>query len=454
MTLELSEILNCTNGKLILKGSKNQFSKISIDTRSIENQEIFLAIEGKNFDGNKYLLEAIKKGIKLCIISKLHFNIEDLTKEDVTIILVENTMDALEKLAITVRKKTRAKIIAVTGSVGKTTTKDIIYDFLSSKYKVYKNFGNYNNHLGMPISLINIEEQTQIGVFELGMSNLGEIDYLVKILNPHIGVITNIGVSHIEYLKTRENIFKAKMEITNYFNKQSILILNNEDEFLSSVKDKDYSIYKVGFSNNSNLYSSNIKLYKDGLEFDLLYNGEIEKIKLPLLGKHNVINSLMAFKIAEILGIPFSLLRENSKNINGSSMRQEVIEYKNLTIINDCYNASPSSMKSGIDILGLYNKERVCIFGDMKELGENSSEYHKEVSKYAKDKIDKLIVIGKHRFDYYNEFDKKEKCYCFETIEEFKKNVNNILNGMEVILIKASRSERFEKIIEMLKEKF
>ena len=454
MTLKLNEILNCTSGDLILKGTQEEFDKISIDTRNIKTEDIFLAIKGINFDGNKYIPQAVEKGVKLCIISKVYFDINLLNQNDVSIILVEDTFKALENLAIFVRNKLKAKIIAVTGSVGKTTTKDLIYDFLNTKYKVYKNFGNYNNHLGMPLSLINIENDSEIGIFELGMSNIGEIDYLAKILSPDIGVITNIGVSHIEYLKTRENIFKAKMEIANYFNKDSILILNNEDEFLKCVNSSEYNIYKVGFSNTCNMYANNIELYKDGVNFNLMYNGEIQEVSLSLLGKHNVLNSLIAFKICSIFKIPFDSLKEKFKSFTISSMRQEIINHNKLIIINDCYNASPNSMKSSIDILNLYKGDKVCIFGDMKELGEESKYYHKNVSEYANSKVDKLISIGSHRYDYCEGFENKNNCYCFENIDEFEKNMNNILNGMEVILVKASRSEKFERIIKILMDKF
>jgi len=223
MTLNIEEIVKCVFGDLLIKCTYREFNKISIDTRTINDQDIFLAIRGENFDGNKYIFDAIKKGVKLCIIDRNYFVDKEFDPYDVSIILVDNTLEALNNLAIYVRSKLDIDLIAVTGSVGKTTTKDLIYDFLSSNYKVYKSFGNLNNHLGMPMSLVNIDDDAEIGVFEVGMNKMGEIDHLVSILRPHIGVITNIGVSHIEFLKTKENIFKAKMEIVNYFDQDDIL---------------------------------------------------------------------------------------------------------------------------------------------------------------------------------------------------------------------------------------
>lgn len=454
MTLNLQEILECISGNLILKGRQQNFNKISIDTRSISCQEIFLAIGGNNFDGNKYILDAIKKGVRLCIIDKKYFEKDEFKDFDVSIILVENTLKALEQLAIFVRSKINIPIIAVTGSVGKTTTKDLIHDFLSARYKVYKIFGNFNNHLGMPLSLINIDDDAEIGVFELGMSNLGEIDYLAKILRPKIGVITNIGESHIEFLKTRENILKAKMEITNYFDEDNVLIINNEDDLLSTVTSSNFKLYKIGFSDECDLYARNLKLNEDSIEYELTYLNENKKVSIPILGKHNVLNSLIAFKICEIFDIPIQLIEDKIKCLSGSSMRQEILRYKNMTIINDCYNASPSSMKSSIDVLNFYSNTKVCILGDMAELGKNSEFYHEEVGEYANGKIDKLIAIGQYSHFYCSKFDDKVNCFCFDTLAKFQNEILKILNGTETILIKASRSSKFERVINIIEDKF
>lgn len=455
LTLSLNEILNCVSGRLILKGKKEEFSKMSIDTRSILDQEIFLAIKGENFDGNKYILDAIKKGIKLCIIDKKYFDNEIFKDFDISIILVENSLKALENLAIYVRSKLDIEIVAVTGSVGKTTTKDLIYDFLVSKYKVYKNFGNLNNHIGMPLSLVNIDDDSEIAVFELGMSNIGEIDYLSKILKPKIGVITNIGESHMEFLKTRENILKAKMEIINYFDNDNILILNNEDDLLKNINcTYSFKVYKVGFSGNCDLFAKDVEVDQNGIEFKIIYDGKDEEINLPILGKHNVLNSLIALKICEIFKIPIDLIKGRFNLLKLSNMRQEILNYKDMIIINDCYNASPTSMKSSIDVLNLYTNQKICIFGDMAELGEKSRIYHNEVSEYASNKIDKLIAIGKYKDFYCEKFNDKNNCFCFETIDDFCCNVKNILNGNEAILVKASRSSKFETILDIIMEKF
>lgn len=455
MILNIEEIVKCISGKLLIKGTYCEFNKISIDTRTINGEDIFLAISGENFDGNKYIFDAIKKGVKLCIIDKNYFSYEEFRQYDVSVVLVDNTLDALKNLAIYVRSKLDIDLIAVTGSVGKTTTKDLIYDLLSSNYKVYKNFGNFNNHLGMPISLVNIDDDAKIGVFEVGMNNLGEIDYLVNILRPHIGIITNIGVSHIEFLKTRENILKAKMEIVNYFNHDDILIVNYEDDLLKSINSSDFLISRVGFSKDyCDMYAVNENVSLDGIKFDVLYNGKEEVVSLPLKGKHNILNSLIAFKLCEIFNIPMDVLRNKFNSLTQASMRQEVINYKNITIINDCYNASLNSMKSAIDILSLYKNERVCILGDMGEAGEFAEEYHREVSNYANEKADKLIAVGKFRNEYCSNFKNKEKCFRFENLDELKNNIEEILIGNETVLIKASRSAKFERVLDIIRDIF
>lgn len=455
MILNIEEIVKCVSGNLLIKGTYCEFNKISIDTRTINGEDIFLAISGENFDGNKYIFDAIKEGVKLCIIDKDYFSYKEFEPYDVSVVLVDSTLDALKKLAIYVRSKLDIDLIAVTGSVGKTTTKDLIYDFLSSNYKVYKNFGNFNNHLGMPISLINIDDDAEIGVFEVGMNNLGEIDYLVNILRPHIGVITNIGVSHIEFLKTKENILKAKMEIVNYFNHNDILIVNYEDDLLKSINSSDFLINRVGFSKDCcDMYAVNEDVSLNGIKFDVLYNGEEEVVSLPIKGKHNILNSLIAFKLCEIFNIPMDVLRNKFNSLTPASMRQEIINYKNITIINDCYNASLNSMKSAIDILSLYKNEKVGIFGDMGEAGEFAEEYHREVSRYANEKIDKLIAVGKFRNEYCSNFKNKEKCFQFENLDELRNNIEQILNGNETILIKASRSAKFERVLDIIRDIF
>lgn len=448
------EILECINGKIVLDGISHSFSKLSIDTRKISGEDIFLAISGVNFDGNKYISTAFENGIKLCIVDKVLFNEEDFIGKDFTIILVENTIDALENMAILVRSKLKIDLIGVTGSVGKTTTKDLIYSFLNSKYNVYRVLGNFNNQLGLPISLINIDDDAEIGIFELGMRGLGEIDYLAKILKPTIGVITNIGISHIEFLKSKENIFKSKMEITNYFNNDSILILNNEDEFLSNVFSDDYRVYKVGLSKSSDMIGRNLELNSDSIKFNAIYNGKNEEFDINICGKHNILNSLIGLKLCEIFKIDIEILRKSFSNIQISNMRQDIVKYKNMIIINDCYNASPKSMESSIDVLSLYEGEKVCILGDMMELGEEAYFYHGEVSKYANGKVNKFIAIGNFREAYYNEFIDKENCYCFESIYDFQLVIKNILKGDENILIKASRSAKFERIEKIIKDKF
>lgn len=454
MTLALKEILDCVSGNLISKGTQDKFKNISIDTRSMENQEIFLAIKGKNFDGNKYVLEAVNNGAKLCIIDDKCYCENDLKQFDISVIIVENTLMALELLASHVRSKLNIDIIAITGSVGKTSTKDMVHSFLSSKYKVYKSKGNFNNHLGMPLSLINIDDDAQIGVFELGMSAMGEIDYLAKILRPNLGIITNIAENHIEFLHTRENILRAKLELINYFDEESILILNNEDELLRNLN-FNFRIFTIGFDEKCDLFAKNIYLTQNSTEFEIFYNGRLEKVSLPTLGKHSVLNALIAFKLCEIFDITIDYIKDKCKTLNLSSMRQEILKHKNMVIINDCYNAGPSSMKSSIDVISLYkNKIKLCILGDMAELGDKSNYYHNEVSKYLNGKIDKLVAIGSYRYEYVKYFQDHEKYFCFETIEDFKREIHKIINGDEVILIKASRASRFEKIKDMIKEKF
>ncbi len=271
------------------------------------------------------------------------------------------------------------------------------------------------------MSLVNIDDDAEIGVFEVGMNKMGEIDHLVSILRPHIGVITNIGVSHIEFLKTKENIFKAKMEIVNYFDQDDILIVNNEDDLLKTVQSSDFIVSRIGFSEECDMYASNEEISLNKIKFDVLYNGKNETVALPINGKHNVLNSLIAFKLCEIFNIPMDVVRNKFDSLTPASMRQEIIKYKDITIINDCYNASPTSIKSALDILSLYQNEKVCILGDMAEIGEFADKYYREISEYVNGRSDKLIAIGKYRNEYCINFNSKRKLLLFEDVEEFEK---------------------------------
>ncbi|MDU5105640.1 UDP-N-acetylmuramoyl-tripeptide--D-alanyl-D-alanine ligase [Clostridium sp.] len=450
MELSLNEVLEATAGKVIVEGKKD-FNKICIDTRKIEANNIYLAINGERFNGNKFVMDAFRKGASIAIVDEVLFDIEEL-KGSETVIKVENSEKALLDLASFYRKKLGLKVVGVTGSCGKTSTKDLIAAFLSHKYKVFKTKGNFNNQIGLPLMILELDSSYDVAVLEMGMSNLGEIDVLANCARPDIAVITNIGLSHIENLKTQDNILKAKSEIFNYFDESNTLIINGEDNYLLKIKNKCFEILRIGYNHEYDVYAFNIILKEDKTSFTVKVKEEKFNFEIPMAGKHNVLNSMLAIAVAMKLNVSFSEMEKGIKNLEATSMRLQVIKKENFTIINDCYNASPDSMKSSIDVLNSYKDGRkIAILGTMNELGDESINAHTDVGYYAKEKVDLLIAIGEYK-DCYKKGYTLDNIITFENKEDFISNLNKIIEKNDVILVKASRGMKFEEIVSSLEE--
>ncbi|NLL31542.1 MAG: UDP-N-acetylmuramoyl-tripeptide--D-alanyl-D-alanine ligase [Clostridiales bacterium] len=450
MDLTLSEIIEAVNGEVIINNNPT-FNKVCIDTRKIEKDNIYWAIKGENFDGNKFVVEAFNKGASVAIIDNIFFKQDEL-KDNVSVIKVLDTSKALLDLAKYYRKKLNLKVVGVTGSCGKTSTKDLIAAFLSEKYKVFKTKGNFNNDIGLPLMILELDSSYDVAVLEMGMSDLGEIDLLANTANPDIAVITNIGLSHIENLKTQDNILKAKMEIANYFDERNTLILNGEDKYLRNVKDKCFEIVKIGYNHEYDVYAFNIILEEEKTTFTIKDKLKEYTFTIPMPGKHNVLNSLLAIAVAKKLNVTMDEVKKGIKNLEATSMRLQVIKKEKITIINDCYNASPDSMKSSLDVLNTYtNKRKVAILGSMNELGDKALEAHEDIGNYASDKVDLLIAIGEYRNSMKAEF-KGKNILIFETKEKFIDNIKDIIKKDDVILVKASRGNKFESIVKSLEE--
>jgi len=448
--LSLNEVLEATAGKVIVEGKKD-FNKICIDTRKIEANNIYLAINGERFNGNKFVMDAFRKGASIAIVDEVLFDIEELKGLE-TVIKVENSEKALLDLASFYRKKLGLKVVGVTGSCGKTSTKDLIAAFLSDKYKVFKTKGNFNNQIGLPLMILELDSSYDVAVLEMGMSNLGEIDVLANCARPDIAVITNIGLSHIENLKTQDNILKAKSEIFNYFDESNTLIINGEDNYLLKIKNKCFEILRIGYNHEYDVYAFNIILKEDKTSFTVKVKEEKFNFEIPMAGKHNVLNSMLAIAVAMKLNVSFSEMEKGIKNLEATSMRLQVIKKENFTIINDCYNASPDSMKSSIDVLNSYKDGRkIAILGTMNELGDESINAHIDVGYYAKEKVDLLIAIGEYK-DCYKKGYTLDNIITFENKEGFISNLNKIIEKNDVILVKASRGMKFEEIVSSLEE--
>lgn len=447
MELTFKELVEAIDGKLIVESDNKEFNHICTDTRKIEKNNVFLALKGEVFNGNEYVNAALEKGASIAIVDEVLFDEKEVRGN---VIKVENTYDALLKLAKYYREKLKVKVIGITGSTGKTSTKDLVAAFLSGKYKVFKTKGNFNNHIGLPLMILSLDSSIEVAVLELGMSNLGEIHTLADCARPDIALITNIGLSHIENLKTRENILKAKLEITDFFKEDNTLVVNSEDDYLKNLKEEDFKIIKTGYNELSNYKAKNVSLTESTTSFEIEDENKTYKFVLPMVGAHNVLNALLGIVASKILGVSYEEMLRGLDNIEATSMRLEFIKINDYTIINDCYNASPDSMKAALDVLKNHSGGRkIAILGTMRELGDESKRAHKEVAEYAKDKADILVSTGEYVEDYKLGFS-EDNIMIYETKEELIRAMKNFIKPNDVILVKASRGAKFEEIVEGL----
>ncbi len=450
MEISFDELLEAVNGIVIQDSPNKKFNDVSIDTRKIQKGNIFLALKGENFNGNNYVKQAFEKGATIAIVDEDVFNYLEI-KDMGVVIKVKNGNKALLSLAKFYREKLGIKVIGITGSTGKTSTKDITAALLSEKYKVFKTKGNFNNNIGLPLMILQLDSSYDVAVLELGMSNLMEIHTLANCARPDIALITNIGISHIENLKTQDNIFKAKMEITDFFTDKNTLIVNSEDKYLNKVSSSNYKVVKTGINTEAELTAYDIRLFEDTTIFSVNINGAKQEFTLNMVGQHNVLNAMLGIGAALELGVNVEEMKKGLANIENTSMRLEFIKNDKFTIINDCYNASPDSMKAALDVLNNSSIGRkVAILGTMNELGEESNKAHTEVGAYAKDKADLLVVTGAYK-EAYKEGYSKDSIIIYETKEELIKDISNHIEENDVILVKASRGIRYEEIVEKLK---
>ena len=464
MNLKIKDILKCTNGKLIIGDTEKECKNYSKDTRTIKKGDTYIGIKGEKFDGSSFWKDALNNGAETVIINNIKLDeIEEYKKQNKNIIQVEDTIKAIGEMAsykIKIQKgKYNLKVVGVTGSVGKTSTKDIIANVLSNKYKVLKPEGNNNNHIGLPLTILRLQDE-EIAVIEMGMNHLGEISYLTKIAKPDIAVITNIGTSHIGNLGSRENILKAKLEILEGMDKKKIVI-NNDNDLLNKwyLENKNnIEIHTFGIKNESEFNAKNIKLKENSSEFICENKNEKINIEVPVGGEHFILNALCGLTVGKLLNLNNEEIKNGIKDFKLTAKRMEINHLKNnITIINDSYNASYESMKASISNLKNMNGERkIAVLGDMFELGDFSEKLHKEVgTEIYKNKIDKLYLIGNYSKFIGEEAEKegykKENIFYFENKDELFNNLKNNLKSGDVILIKASNGMKLFEIAEKLK---
>jgi UDP-N-acetylmuramoyl-tripeptide--D-alanyl-D-alanine ligase len=456
LDITFEEILVAVNGDIYVNSKNCTYNSVTIDTRTMHQNSIFIAVKGDNFNGNEFVLLASGKGASLCIVDEILFNKDELSSTT-SIIIVKDTKRALMDLAMYYRSKLNVKVIGITGSTGKTSTKDLAYAALSKAFKVFKTQGNFNNEIGLPLMLFKIDNSYDVAILEMGMSNLGEIHRLSEVAKPDMAIITNIGTSHMENLKTRENILKAKMEITDFFTKDSVLLINGDNDLLNELHSKNYTLVKVGIDSKYDYNAEDIILNEKSISFKVYEKsseaGALFNIEVP--GIHNVLNALLAIACGRILNIDYEVLAKSITTLETTSMRLDITQGKKIRIIDDCYNASPDSMKAAINVLmNLKGGKKVAILGTMKELGENSYNAHREIGIYAKEHgVQLLITIGEYN-NAYNEGFGNTGCHiAFSNVNEACEYILRTVGNNEDILVKASRSMKFEAIVKELKNK-
>ncbi|MGL5717468.1 MAG: UDP-N-acetylmuramoyl-tripeptide--D-alanyl-D-alanine ligase [Paraclostridium sp.] len=452
--LSIKELLVATNGKLVEGNEKEEITNIVIDNRVAKPGDVFIAIIGENLDGHKFMQGALDNGCKTFIKNKS--NSIKFESSDINLIEVEDTTIALGDIARYYKEKFNIPYIGVTGSVGKTTTKDMIYAAISNKFDTLKNEGNFNNHIGVPLTLFNLNKDYECAIIEMGMSNAKEIEYLANIVNPKIGVISNIGLSHIENLGSQEGILKAKLEIATNFNESNTLIINGDDEYLKKIckEDLKYQVKTFGFNTNNDIYCKEYSMNEDSINFICVIEDKEEKIYIPTVGKHNIYNAMAAILVGLTLNMELEDIKLGLTTFTASKMRLDIFKSNELTIINDAYNASPDSMKAALDILGRYEKRRVAILGDMFEMGEHSEYGHRLVGQHAINNVDILITIGEMSEYIGQEANKlglsNEFIHHFKNKEIAIESLDKIIKDKDVVLVKASRGMKLEKIVEYL----
>ena len=457
----IKDILACTGGKLITGNENVVCKEFSKDTRTIKEGDIYIGIKGENFDGNVFWKKALDNGAMGVIIQDVEFDKNDIEAyQNKVIIKVEDTLQALYKLASYKSDIYDVPVVAITGSVGKTSTKDLVANVVAQKYKICKTIGNNNNNIGMPFTILNAPNDIEAFVLEMGMNHFGEIHLLSKIAKPNICIITNIGTSHIGNLGSRENILKAKLEILDGA-QNPYMVVNNDNDLLhkwyEENKDK-INIKTYGINEKSDIQAKEIQLHEDGSEYTISLNNKEEKMKVPVGGEHFVLNSLCAIAVGELLNIENEDIKRGIETFSLTRNRMEIIELKNgIKLINDAYNSSVESVKASLAYMNhMKANRRIAVLGDILETGEFAEQLHKEIGKIVcENQVDILICSGESAKYIVesakdNGFDEKH-IYYFENKAEITDVLKQMMQAEDVILFKASNGMRFFDIAEKIK---
>ena len=455
--LTFENLRDITGGKLV--GAKyddgREITAIVWDSRKIVPGCLFLCIEGEKVDGHDFALQAVDGGAAGVIAEK------KIPGLKAPYVLVDSVLEATQSIAAYYRRILNLTVVGVVGSVGKTSTKEMIAATLKRTFRVSKTKGNYNNQWGVPFTIFGLNEGDQIAVIEMGIGDFGEMDVLSSIAQPDIVVMTNIGQSHMEFLKSRDGILKAKSEVFNHMNPEGHVIINGDDDKLCTIKNVNgKKPESYGFGPEAQVTAERITTNGfEGSEFDVVIRQGGGKMsfhaKLPVSGKHMIYNALAAVQVALDLNVPLLSIKEGLNNFSNVEGRNNLIQTGRFTLIDDCYNASPTSMVSGIDFLQLAKGRKVAILGDMLELGANSDKYHFQVGQYVgKTDTDLIVCVGVESEKMFMgaKLNTDHQVEYFKTLKDAIDVIPDLLQDGDTILLKASNSMHFKELLEILKK--
>lgn len=447
--ITIGDILKMTGAKAGFEIDENaRVCNISNDSRDIKEDTIYAAIVGERLDGHDFARAALENGAIAAIVEKR------VTEKD---ILVKDTRRALKDIAMGYRSRFDIPFLAVTGSSGKTTTKDMLYFAVSESRKTLRNLGNLNSEIGLPMTVFNLDESHECAVLEMGMYVQGEIDYLAEIVKPHFAIITNVGVAHIQSAGSRENILKAKMEIANYMTQSDVLLINGDNDMLQTVDTGAIkpSVYKYGLEEHNDIRLISYETTESGMKIRADILGKITEYEIPTLGIHNIYNSLSVMGLCSLMGLDMKKSAEGIRKYQPSKYRMEIKSVSGKTLIEDFYNANPDSMRASIETFRQMQGERkVAVLADMLELGEISEKEHMNAGIQASEIFDVIICIGSDakyigKGAIENGFD-KGRVYFFANNEEAVSEINSILRPGDAVLMKGSRGMKLEEVAESI----
>lgn len=449
--ITLEQILKYCGGQYFGKKEdlKKEVTGIVTDSRKVLPDNLFVPLKGEKTDGHNYIPQVLAAGA-LASLSEI-----ELAGNPGNYILVESALAAMQKIAAFYRNDLDLKVVGITGSVGKTSTKEMIASVLKERYKVHKTEGNFNNHIGLPLTIFGLNREHEVGVLEMGISDFGEMHTLASMANPDICVITNIGLCHLENLKTRDGILKAKTECFSHMKENGRVILNGLDDKLNTIKEVNGTAPIFYGREGDSAYAADVTdLGLLGTRIQLHLNGDVREVTIPIPGEHNVYNALAAACVGHALGMEIGEICRGIESVETIGGRSNLIHVKGMTLIDDCYNANPVSMKASIDMLSKANGRKIAVLGDMGELGAEEKELHAQVGAYlSKKNIDYLFCAGELSREIARAAKENPRCTVehFSSKEELIAALLREVKAGDTILVKASHFMEYFKIVEALK---